>query len=54
MLETESELEIFQKTEKAEVKLEEIKSKKLEEPSIGLSYGQSVGLKDDLDDDIGQ
>lgn len=43
------------KSEKAEVKIEEVKSNKPEEQVIGHSYGQAAGLKDDLDvdDDIG-
>ncbi len=51
----ENEME-YDKQEKAEVKVEDVKTHKPEDPAIGLSYGQSLGLKDDLDvdDDIGK
>lgn len=44
------------KPEKAEVKIEDVKTNKPDEPVIGHSYGQAAGLKDDLDvdDDIGR
>lgn len=44
------------KPEKAEVKIEDVKTNKPDEPVIGHSYGQAAGLKDDLDvdDDIGE
>lgn len=55
-IEQESEVSKKQEKEKAQVKLEEIKSPKSDiTEGVGVSYGQSVGLKDDLDvdDDIG-
>lgn len=54
--EAESEVSKKQEKEKAQVKLEENKSQKPEiTEGVGVSYGQSVGLKDDLDvdDDVG-
>lgn len=44
------------KTEKAEVKINDVSSSKPEGSVIGHSYGASAGLKDDLDvdDDIGE
>lgn len=44
------------KTEKAEVKVEDVKLEKPEEPAVGHSYGQAAGLTDDLDvdDDVGE
>ncbi|KAK7601298.1 hypothetical protein V9T40_008739 [Parthenolecanium corni] len=55
--EAESEVSKKQEKEKAQVKLEENKSQKPEiTEGVGVSYGQSVGLKDDLDvdDDVGE
>lgn len=54
-LETDVELE-KDNTEKAEVKFEEVKTNKPDEPVIGHSYGQAAGLKDDLDvdEDVGK
>uniref|UniRef100_A0AAT9UTD0 Cytochrome P450 4G219 n=2 Tax=Maconellicoccus hirsutus TaxID=177089 RepID=A0AAT9UTD0_MACHI len=61
LLENEPDFKIEDKTEnlkseKAEVKIDEVKSNMPEEPVIGHSYGQAAGLKDDLDvdDDIGE
>lgn len=56
-IEPESEVSKKQEKEKAQVKLEEIKSSKSDmTEGVGVSFGQSLGLKDDLDvdDDIGE